>query len=248
MPVVGSSPMHPLQGCGRSAVPGAATGASTVAPHPTARDRRTTLGSQHFGCHRPHLEHRTSRQNDGHRQPDIGAERHVGCSDLSLPPLLWLQVWHLNGRLMRGGVMSYPVAEIHARANEHSKVRAVRALVGDVRTGLRVQVGDVDVELPRPLVEVLVAAAESFDDGDTIAVVSEEAEVSPAQASKLLGVSRQYVDRLVAKGMLPARKLPNSSYRKIPVRSVLAYREASERKRAGIRRIVDDATAAGLTY
>src|SRR5664280_3159267 len=77
MPVVGSSPMHPLQGCGRSAVPGAATGASTVAPHPTARDRRTTLGSQHFGCHRPHLEHRTSRQNDGHRQPDIGAERHV---------------------------------------------------------------------------------------------------------------------------------------------------------------------------
>jgi hypothetical protein len=29
---------------------------------------------------------------------------------------------------------------------------------------------------------------------------------------------------------------------------VLAYREASERKRAGIRRVVDDATAAGLTY
>ena len=145
--------------------------------------------------------------------------------------------------------MSNPVvAEIHARANEHSKVRAVRALVGDVRTGLRVRVGDVDVELPRPLVEALVAAAESFDDGDTIAVVSEEAEVSPAQASKLMGVSRQYVDRLVAQGMLPARKLPNSSYRKIPVRSVLAYREASERKRAGIRRVVDDATAAGLTY
>ena len=38
--------------------------------------------------------------------------------------------------------MSNPVvAEIHARANEHSKVRAVRALVGDVRTGLRVRVG-----------------------------------------------------------------------------------------------------------
>jgi hypothetical protein len=51
-----------------------------VAPHPTARGRRTTLGSQHFGCHRPHLEHRTSRQNDGHRQPDISAERHVGCA------------------------------------------------------------------------------------------------------------------------------------------------------------------------
>ena len=168
----------------------------------------------------------------------------------SLPQVPWLQVWHLCGRVLRrGGAMSNPVvAEIHARANEQSKVRAVRALVGDVRTGLRVQVGDVDVELPRPLVEVLVAAAESFDDGDMIAVVSEEVEVSPAQAGKLLGVSRQYVDRLVADAVLPARKLPNSSYRKIPVRSVLAYREASERKRAGIRRVVDDATAAGLTY
>jgi hypothetical protein len=63
-------------GCPARAVPGAATGASTVAPHPTARGRGITLGSQHFGCHRPRLEHRTSRQNDGHRQPDIGAERH----------------------------------------------------------------------------------------------------------------------------------------------------------------------------
>ena len=89
MPVVGSSPMHPLQGCGRSAVPGAATGASTVAPHPTARDRRTTLGSQHFGCHRPHLEHRTSRQNDGYRQPDIGAERHLVCARGLQAHLAW---------------------------------------------------------------------------------------------------------------------------------------------------------------
>ncbi len=127
-------------------------------------------------------------------------------------------------------------------------MRAVYDLVGQARTGVRVAVGGVDVELPRPLVEALVAAAESLDGGDTVAVISEEAEVSPAQAAKLLGVSRQYVDRLVTDEVLPARRLPHSSYRKIPVRAVLAHRYASERKRSGIREIVDEATSAGLTY
>jgi excisionase family DNA binding protein len=81
-----------------------------------------------------------------------------------------------------------------------------------------------------------------------VAVVSDEAEVSPAEAAKLLGVSRQYVDRLIASGALPARRLPHSSYRKIPARAVLAHRATRERKRAGIRAAVDDAIAAGLEY
>jgi excisionase family DNA binding protein len=85
-------------------------------------------------------------------------------------------------------------------------------------------------------------------DGESVAVVSDEAEVSPAEAAQLLGVSRQYVDRLIASGVLPVRRLPHSSYRKIPARAVLAHRAARERKRAGIRAAVDDAVAAGLEY
>ncbi len=140
------------------------------------------------------------------------------------------------------------VAEIRASADERPKVRAVRALVGQGGAGVQLRVGEVEVELPRPLIEALVAAADSLDDGSTVAVMSEEAEVSPAQAAKLLGVSRQYVDRLVAAEVLPSRRLPRSSYRKIPVRSVLAYKTTSDRKRSGVRKIVDEATAAGLTY
>lgn len=145
--------------------------------------------------------------------------------------------------------MTHPaVAQVRAHADERPQVRAVRALVGETRIGVRVTVGDTDVELPRPLVEALVAAAESLDDGDAVAIVGEEAAVSPAQVAKLLGVSRQYVDRLVANEVLPAHRLPNSSYRKIPVRAVLAYKTATDRKRTGIREIVDEATAAGLAY
>jgi excisionase family DNA binding protein len=109
-------------------------------------------------------------------------------------------------------------------------------------------VGREDVELPQSLVRVLFAAAEVLHGGDTVVIVSEETEVSPAQAAKLLGVSRQYVDRLIANELLPSHRLPQSSYRKLPVRAVLEHKQTRDRKRAGIRRIVDDATAAGLPY
>lgn len=104
------------------------------------------------------------------------------------------------------------------------------------------------VELPPSLVEALLAAADSLDAGDSVAIISQEAEVSPAQAAKLLGVSRQYVDRLVETEVLPWRRLTNSSYRRIPVRAVPELCRTKERKRIGITSIIDDALAAGLPY
>ncbi len=140
------------------------------------------------------------------------------------------------------------LAEVHAAESERRQLRAVRALVGEAPSRVRVRVGDQDLELPRSLVRVLVAAADMLDDGDAVAIVPEEAELSPAQAARLLGVSRQYVDRLVSTDVLPARRLPCSSYRKIPVRAVLAHEQSRARKREGIRQIVEQATAAGLEY
>jgi len=145
--------------------------------------------------------------------------------------------------------VSQPVlAEVRADEVERSQLRAVRTLVGTAPARVRVRVGDREVDLPRSLVRVLVAAAGSLDDGDAVAIVAEEAEVSPAQAARLLGVSRQYVDRLVHTGVLPASRIPGSSYRRIPVRAVLAQREARDRKREGIRGVIADATDAGLEY
>lgn len=145
--------------------------------------------------------------------------------------------------------MSQPaLAEVRAAEVERSQLRAVRTLVGTAPERVRVRVGDREMDLPRSLVRVLVAAAGSLEDGDAVAIVAEEAEVSPAQAARLLGVSRQYVDRLVNSGVLSASRLPGSSYRRIPVRAVLAQRAARDRKREGIRRVVADATDAGLEY
>lgn len=140
------------------------------------------------------------------------------------------------------------IAEICAPASERAGVDAVRVAIGSSLAEVHVRVGREEVVLPPSLVRVLLAAAVPLHDGETVAVVRAEAEISPAQAAKLLGVSRQYVDRLVAADLLPSRRLPGSTYRKIPAGAVLTYKRDRERKRAGIRRIVDDAVAAGLDY
>lgn len=64
-------------------------------------------------------------------------------------------------------------------------------------------------------------------EGKQVAVtVAEEQELlSPQQAARRLGISRQHVRRLIDYGELEARQLPGSSYWKIPLSSVLSCEE-----------------------
>ena len=140
------------------------------------------------------------------------------------------------------------VSEIHADASEHDQLDAVRRIFADESASARVVVGAEVVELPPSLVRLLAAGAGVLGDGDAFALVSEETELSPAEAARLLGVSRQYVDRLVADGVLPVRRLPQSRYRKIPARAVLAHRAAKDATLAGIDSILEIADGAGLEY
>ena len=140
------------------------------------------------------------------------------------------------------------VSEIQAEVAEQAQLAEVVRLIGGAEPTVRVVVGDDEIDLPPSLVRLLAAGAGRLGEGESVAVVSEDAEVRPAQAAHLLGVSRQYVDRLVANGVLPARRLPHSRYKKIPVRAVLAHRVAKDSKREGIASIVEAAEQAGLTY
>jgi excisionase family DNA binding protein len=142
----------------------------------------------------------------------------------------------------------HAVSEIHAAPSERVQLVAVQRIVADESATVQVGVGVEVVELPPSLVRLLMAGADALGGGDVVALVSEEAEVSPAEAARLLGVSRQYVDRLVATGVLPIRRLPQSRYRKIPARAVLAHKVAKDAKRSAITALVAAADDAGLEY
>jgi len=103
-------------------------------------------------------------------------------------------------------------------------------------------------ELPKELADVLFTAVLKAADGHHLTLMSQSDEVSPAKAGKLLGLSRQYVDRLIAEGVLPARRLPGSTHRKIRVADVLAFADGRAVRQRLITGMVDTLTDAGAEY
>ena len=78
--------------------------------------------------------------------------------------------------------------------------------------------------------------------------VTTEDEVSPAQAARLLGVSRQYVDRLLADGRLPYTRKPNSTHRTITVAKIEALVNERSRRRSNTDKTITALLEGGLEY
>lgn len=64
-----------------------------------------------------------------------------------------------------------------------------------------------------------------------VTIADEQERVSPAEAAKRLGFSRQHVVRLIEAGELTAEKMEGSRYWKIPVSSLSAFEERRARTR-----------------
>lgn len=69
--------------------------------------------------------------------------------------------------------------------------------------------------------------------GARVVVLRIEDEVTPAQAATLMGVTRQFVDRLCEDGVLAYRRLPGSRHRRIRVQDVLDVVSEREQMRRG---------------
>lgn len=69
--------------------------------------------------------------------------------------------------------------------------------------------------------------------GARVVVLRADDEVTPTEAAKLMGVSRQFVDRLCEDGVLAFRRLPSSRHRRIRVEDVLEVTAEREQRQAG---------------
>ncbi len=81
--------------------------------------------------------------------------------------------------------------------------------------------------------------------GQAVVILRPSQEVTPAQAGKVLGVTRQFVDRLCADGILEFRRLPDSQHRKILLSDVIALAAERDRRREGaaaIRSVLDESS------
>jgi len=83
-------------------------------------------------------------------------------------------------------------------------------------------------ELPRASADRVLTLLES-EEADIVVV--DHRELTPSQASKVLGISRPLVSRLINNGELPARKV--GSHWRIPAEAISTYRSKNLAKRQG---------------
>ena len=137
-----------------------------------------------------------------------------------------------------------PAASLRAPKSRQTKLRNV------IDRGATVQLLDSDgnrIAAPE-LESVLRVALETLANGDDVLVLAGNSELSPAEAGKVLGFSRQYVDRLIDLGDIPARTLPHSSHRRIRAADITAYQLRHVRRRTRIADAVNELIDTGATY
>lgn len=98
------------------------------------------------------------------------------------------------------------------------------------------------------LSEFLAAAVSEVASGDEVVLLRGESEVSPAEAGELLGISRQFVDRLIDVGRLPARRLPGSRHRRLRVADVIAFAARRDERQELIADAVNVLVDGGAEY
>ena len=113
----------------------------------------------------------------------------------------------------------------------YQKIRRSRAkLVGpDGRTQ----------SLPVSLYEFLVKLIGDLCEGQAVAIVQNDAQLTTVEAARMLGVSRQFLIKVLERDEIPHHMV--GTHRRVYVRDLLAYKAKRDSKR---RRILDELTRA----
>jgi excisionase family DNA binding protein len=127
---------------------------------------------------------------------------------------------------MRSGeasVLDISLREQKEIAEIYSKLRAAEAkLIGpDGKTEI----------LPNNLYSFLLRVLADVHAGHSVTILQNRHELTTVEASKILGISRQYLVQLLEKGEIPYH--PVGTHRRLYVRDVIAYkvkRDTSRRK------------------
>lgn len=90
--------------------------------------------------------------------------------------------------------------------------------------------GERSLVLPRAALDRMVEVLESLGDGQEPSVLPMAKELSTGEVATLLGVSRQYVVRLIDEGRLPFRRVGNR--RRVRIDEALRYLRDDNRRRA----------------
>ena len=93
--------------------------------------------------------------------------------------------------------------------------------------------------LPVSLYEFLAKLIAGLSEGQSVAIVQNDAQLTTVEGARMLGVSRQFLIKLLERGDIPHHMV--GTHRRIYVRDLLAYKAKRDSNR---RKILDDLTRA----
>ena len=93
--------------------------------------------------------------------------------------------------------------------------------------------------LPVSLYEFLVKLIADLCEGQSVSIVQNDAQLTTVEGARMLGVSRQFLIKLLERGDIPHHMV--GTHRRIYVRDLLAYKAKRDSNR---RKILDDLTRA----
>ena|ERR1035437_4713459 len=93
--------------------------------------------------------------------------------------------------------------------------------------------------LPVSLYEFLVTLIADLCEGQSVAIVQNDAQLTTVEAAGMLGVSRQFLVKVLERDEIPHHMV--GTHRRVYVRDLLAYKARRDGKR---RQILDDLTRA----
>jgi excisionase family DNA binding protein len=117
------------------------------------------------------------------------------------------------------------------------------------RAGLFVSRPDgkkIAVELPPKVVEAMRGLLAKLIETNEVLLVNEEAELSPEDAGKILGVSRPLIYKRMDDGHLPFREV--GAHRRVLLRDVLALKPSEDRRRCISKELGEDTDDLEVNY
>ena len=100
-------------------------------------------------------------------------------------------------------------------------------------------------KLPEAVYNLLVQILKDLSEGCSVAILQERSGLTTVQASKMLGVSRQFFVNLLEKGEIPHHMV--GTHRRVVIRDVMAYKAKRDKARnAVLRAMVQSEDDAGV--